>query len=225
MHGGDGGPRESCACLDHRDGHSCTAGSPAVGPVSHTGRGSFGDHLDPGRARGDSGRRGRGGLEAKPRPELQQYGCRLGWRGLLGGCSGRRNLLRLADRPPRTQEAFFHYARRLPHGNSRHRPLMEFLELCRLSLSHWRRHRRGIRCHQLDDPGAHSSACARLDRSSHQRQFLAWRSAWRSRFDRVARPEPVRPGHRLALGVPDRRGARVSSSSSCACGCPRVRAG
>ena len=65
--------------------------------------------------------------------------------------------------------------------------LLESLELRPVPLHHRRRHRRRVRGHQLDDPGAHPGARARLDRSRHQRQLLGRRGDRRGRLDRAAR--------------------------------------
>ena len=79
-------------------------------------------------------------------------------------------------------------------------------------LSHRRRHRRRIHCHQFDNPGADPGAAPRLDRPRHQRQLLGRRGARRGRFARAARSGRHRSGDRLAAGVPDRRGARTRDS-------------
>ncbi len=120
----------------------------------------------------------------------------------------RRAVLRLADRPPRAQEAVLHHALGLSRRHRRDRVLLESLEFRAVSISHRRGHRRRICRDQFDHPGADPGAGARLDRSRDQRQLLARRRARRARRGGAARSEGARSRDRLAAGVPDRLAAR-----------------
>ena len=72
--------------------------------------------------------------------------------------------------------------------------VVEYRQLCVVSLYHRRRHRRRIRRDQFHHPGADPGARARLDRSRHQRQLLGRRGDGRARLAGVARPERDRSG-------------------------------
>ena len=93
---------------------------------------------------------------------------------------GGRAVLRLADRPARTQAAVLHHACGLSRRHRRDRAVVESLELRAVPFSHRRRHRRRIHRHQFDHPGAGPGALSRLDRSRHQRQLLGRRRARRA---------------------------------------------
>ena len=114
----------------------------------------------------------------------------------------------LTDRLGRKKTVHDH-ARRLSRGDRGHGPVVGCVEFRRVPLSHRRRHRRRIHCHQFDNPGAYSGTVPRLDRPPHQRQLLAWRGNGRGRFARPARSGIHRSGDRLAAGVPDRRNNRT----------------
>ena len=166
-----------------------------------------------------------GALQAKPGPAIQQHRHRPRRQRLSRRRRAGRRLLRLADRPAGAQEAVLHHACRLPHRHRGHGVLLEPVELRALPLRHRRRHRRRIRGHQLHHPGADPGARARLDRSRHQRQLLGRRGDRRRRVDRAARSGAAAGRHRLARGVSPSARRSALSFCSCACGCPKARAG
>ena len=86
------------------------------------------------------------------------------------------------------------------------------LELRSVPFSHRRRHRRRIHCHQFDNPGAYPGAVPRLDRPTHQRQFLGRRGARCGRFARFAQSRAHQSGDRLAARFPDRGYNRTRDS-------------
>ena len=65
--------------------------------------------------------------------------------------------------------------------------VVERCELCAVSVSHRRRHRRRIHRDQFDDPGTGAGALSRLDRPAHQRQLLDRRGDRRDQRHRAAR--------------------------------------
>ena len=102
-----------------------------------------------------------GALKAEPGASFQQYRYRARRQRLYCRRGLGRAVLRLADRPAGPQEAVLHHPRRLPARHRGHRAVVEYLELRRVPLPDRGGHRRRIRRHQLDDPGARSRrACA-----------------------------------------------------------------
>ena len=95
-------------------------------------------------------------------------------------------------------------------------PILEFVEFRAVSLLHRRRHRRGIHRHQFDHPGARARALSRLDRPRHQRQLLDRRRPRCRGLDRTARSRPAGPRPGMAIGLPDRRRARLGHLSHAA---------
>ncbi len=192
---------------DRRDRHSGAARPAALGALPHPRRRGARRHLDPGRARGDARRHGRGRAQGKPGAAVQQCRCRPCGQRVSRRRGARGDLLRLADRPARAQEAVLHHAHRLPAGDGGDRVLVESVELPPLPLHHRRGHRRRICGDQFDHPGAGPGARARLDRPRDQRLVLDRRGARRTRGDRAARPRRDRSRAWLARRVPDRRAA------------------
>ena len=166
---------------DRRDRHSGAARPAALGPLPHPRRRGARRHLDPRRARGDARRHGRGRAQGKPGLAVQQCRCRPCRQRVSRRRGARGDLLRLADRPARAQEAVLHHAHRLPAGDGGDRVLVEFVELPPLPLHHRGGHRRRIRGDQFDHPGVGPGARARLDRPRDQRLVLDRRGARRTR--------------------------------------------
>ena len=94
-------------------------------------------------------------------------------RRLRRGRLPRRPVLRLPDRPARSQEAVHGHAGGLPGRHRAHRVLDEPDVVLRLPLLHRCRHRRRVRRHQLRDRRADPGAGARPGRPHHQRLVLA----------------------------------------------------
>ena len=186
---------------------------PAVRAISPVGDRRARHHLDSRRSRSDAGRRAVRRAQAELRFRVEQCAGRPCRKLLSRRRRARRGLLRLADRSLGPQKAVHDHACRLSRGDRGHRAVVGCVELCRVPLSHRRRHRRRIHRHQFDNPGAYSGTVPRLDRPPHQRQLLAWRGNGRGRFARPARSGIHRSGDRLAAGVPDRRNNRA-----CYCG-------
>ena len=201
---------------NHCDRHPGAPRSAAVGPLPYAGGGRARHHLDPRRPRGDARRRHIARAEGKPAAQVLQRRCRARQQRLSRRRGAGRAVLRLAHRPARTQAAVLHHPCGLSRRHRGHRAVLEFVELRAVSLLHGRRHRRGIHRHQFDHPGARAGALSRLDRPRHQRQLLDRRRARRGGLDRAARSRRAgaRPG--MAVGVPDRRGARARHLSHAA---------
>ena len=186
------------------DGHPRAAGPVAVGPVPHAGGGRARHHLDSRRARGDAGRHRGRRPEAEPGPAVQQHRHRPGGQRLHRRGRARRRILRLADGSARPQEAVLHHALRLSRRHRGDGAVVERVELHVLPVPDGRGHRRRVRRHQFDHPGADPGTGARLDRSRHQRQLLGGRGARSRGLDRAARPRACIARYGLAPCVPHR---------------------
>ena len=147
-------------------------------------------------------------LKQSPRAAFLQRRGRLGEQCLSRRRGAGRPVLRLAHRSARAQTAVLHHARALSGRHRGHRAVMEFVELCAVSVLDRRRHRRGIHRHQFGDPGADPRALPRLDRPRHQRQLLARRCRGCGSLDHPARSRRAGARYGMALRLSHRRDAR-----------------
>jgi len=188
--------------------HSRTARAPAVGPFPCPGYRRVGHNLDSRRARSHARWLGGRGVEGKPGASFLGSRSRIRWQRLPWRCGPGRALFRLADRPVGAKEALLHHHRRLPERHRAHRAVMERLLLLPVSFLHRMRHRRRIRRHQFDHPGADPGALPRPYRPDDQRQFLGRGGARRFGRGRAAQSGADLSGVRMAARLLDRRGAR-----------------
>ena len=114
----------------------------------------------------------------------------------------------LADRSPRTQEAFLHHARALSRRHGRDGVFVGFLEFRDLSRAGGRGHWRRICGGQFDNSRTDPRSRARLDRPRDQRQLLDRRGVGGGGLARSSRSRPFQSSDRMASGVFYRRDDR-----------------